>query len=254
MPYVVQKSDGLSTITIPDNTIDVTDTSLSLIGRNYPNYGQALADNFVHMLENFSSPTSPSNPIRGQAWYDSSIGKFNIFDGLQWNPVNVVYRSTATSPTLTVDTGDLLVYTDPTDPNNNQIKIWNGTNWTIPANVDLTSSSITEQAEETTATSSAYLVVSDGGQLYSITKSNFLGDTVTPNLVQTGMIMVWPMDYAPTGWIFCDGAAYSTSTYGTLFSVIKDRFGTYGSQYRVPNLTGPTTTGTVVTTRYIIKT
>lgn len=254
MPYVVQKSDGLSSITIPDNTVNVSDTSLSLIGRNYPNYGQALADNFVHMLENFASSTAPDNPLRGQAWYDTSISKFKIFDGIQWNAINVVYQSTSTSPTLTVDTGDLLVYSDPTDPNFNQIKVWNGTSWVIPANVDLTSASITGQPEETSVTNNGYLVVSDGGELYKITKENFLADTVSPYLVQTGMVMLWTMDYLPTGWLFCDGAAYTTSTYSSLFAVIKDRFGTVGSQYKVPNLNGLATTGTVVTLKYIIKT
>ena len=86
--YTVNRSDPTQpSVTIPEGSVNVTDTSLSLIGRNYPNYGQAFASNLLHLLENFSSPTSPNNPTTGQIWYDSGNGFLNYFDGLQWNPI-----------------------------------------------------------------------------------------------------------------------------------------------------------------------
>jgi hypothetical protein len=48
------------------------DTSLDLIGPGYPNFGQATAQNFVKLLENFASPIPPENAIKGQLWYDTS--------------------------------------------------------------------------------------------------------------------------------------------------------------------------------------
>jgi hypothetical protein len=88
MPYTVNKSDPTQpSITVPDGSINVTDTSLTLIGRNYPNYGQAIASDLVHLLENFSSPASPSNPTKGQLWYDSTNLTLNLFDGIQWMPI-----------------------------------------------------------------------------------------------------------------------------------------------------------------------
>ena len=59
-------------VTVPQQTIDDSTTSLSLIGRNASGFGEKLAENFLHLLENFASPVPPSNPIEGQLWYDTS--------------------------------------------------------------------------------------------------------------------------------------------------------------------------------------
>ena len=43
----------------------------------------------------------------------------------------------------------------------------------------------------------------------------------------------------PTGWLLCDGAAFSSSTYPTLATIVGDKYGTHsGSTYYLPNLTG----------------
>ena len=72
MAYTIVKSDGTVLTTIADGTINTTSTSLGLPGRNYAGYGQSLDTNFVHMIENFASSTAPSNPLRGQLWYDTN--------------------------------------------------------------------------------------------------------------------------------------------------------------------------------------
>jgi len=44
---------------------------------------------------------------------------------------------------------------------------------------------------------------------------------------------------APTGWLFCNGASYPTTTYPALFAAIGSAWGTGGvGTFRVPNLTG----------------
>lgn len=43
-------------------------TSLLLQGRGTANYGERIAENLIHILENFSGSTPPSNPINGQQW------------------------------------------------------------------------------------------------------------------------------------------------------------------------------------------
>jgi hypothetical protein len=251
MSYTVTRSDPTQpTIIVPDGSVNISNTSLTLIGRNYPNYGQALADDFVHLLENFSSPNAPANPITGQAWYNSSAGKLNYFDGLQWNPVNVVYKSTATNVNyLTPALGDIVVVTDTA-----QLQIYNGTSWQIPANVDLTALSITTLTPETVASSTATMAVVDGGGLYNVTKADFLSD-VYSNIVQTGMIMIWSMDTTPSGWLKCNGTPYPNAAYPALYTLIGTRYGTTGpTTFRVPNFTGPVSTGTAtVVTNYIIK-
>lgn len=72
MAYTIVKSDGTVLTTVPDGTINTTSTSIGLPGRNYAGYGQTLDTNFVHQLENFADTTPPSNPLRGQLWYNTN--------------------------------------------------------------------------------------------------------------------------------------------------------------------------------------
>ena len=72
MAYTIVKSDGTVLTTIADGTINTSSTSLGLPGRNYAGYGQTLDTNQVHMLENFAAATPPSNPIRGQLWFNTT--------------------------------------------------------------------------------------------------------------------------------------------------------------------------------------
>ena len=87
MAYTVDYSNSTqanpNAITVNDGTIDTT-TSLSLVGKNYYGYGEAIAENFLHLLENFSGPTNPSNGTQGQLWYDTGNTEFKYFDGAAW--------------------------------------------------------------------------------------------------------------------------------------------------------------------------
>jgi hypothetical protein len=47
-------------------------TSLLIPGRGYLNYGIAMLESSVHMLENFAGTAAPSNPLDGQLWYDKN--------------------------------------------------------------------------------------------------------------------------------------------------------------------------------------
>ena len=72
MAYTIVKSDGTVLTSIPDGTINTTSTSLGLPGRNYAGYGQTLDTNFVHVIENFADNNPPSNPLRGQLWFNTN--------------------------------------------------------------------------------------------------------------------------------------------------------------------------------------
>jgi len=54
--------------TILAQTATRASTSLLMYGRGHPNYGERLAENMVHLLENFSGATEPKYPINGQIW------------------------------------------------------------------------------------------------------------------------------------------------------------------------------------------
>lgn len=72
MAYTIVKSDGSVLTSIADGTINTTSTSVGLPGRNYAGYGQTLDTNFVHQIESFAATTPPTNPLRGQLWYDTN--------------------------------------------------------------------------------------------------------------------------------------------------------------------------------------
>ena len=73
MSYTINNTNGNVQAVIKDGQID-TSTSLQLLGKNFANYGDEIATNFLHLLENFSNDTAPTNPVTGQIWYDTTAG------------------------------------------------------------------------------------------------------------------------------------------------------------------------------------
>jgi hypothetical protein len=78
MAYTIIKSDGTVLTTIADGTINTTSTSLGLPGRSFSGYGQAVDTNFVHQLENFAAAAPPSNPLRGQLWFNTTTSTLSV--------------------------------------------------------------------------------------------------------------------------------------------------------------------------------
>lgn len=58
------------------------------------------------------------------------------------------------------------------------------------------------------------------------------------HLVPSGAILTFAGNAAPTGWLVCDGASLSTSTYANLFAVIGYTFGGSGGSFNLPDLRG----------------
>lgn len=86
MSYTINKL-GASDITVEYGTLN-TETSLQLVGKDYFGYGEAIAQNFVDLLENFASDNTtngPANPIAGQLWYHSSVDTLKVYDGVKWS-------------------------------------------------------------------------------------------------------------------------------------------------------------------------
>ncbi len=75
MAYIVNRTDGTVIATIADGTLDTTATSITLLGKGFNNYGEIVAENWVHMIEHFAAVTDPANALRGQLWFDTSIGE-----------------------------------------------------------------------------------------------------------------------------------------------------------------------------------
>jgi microcystin-dependent protein len=96
MPYEILFTDYVNKlgIVVEDGTIN-QETSLKIPGRNSTAYGTVIAENFLHLLENFASPTEPTVPVEGQLWYDSSpeTEGLKVYNGVNWEAVNGVNKS-----------------------------------------------------------------------------------------------------------------------------------------------------------------
>ena len=120
MSYTITTTNGTTLGTILDGTVDTAHTSLTLVGRNYSNYGQIMTDNLVALIENFAYGIAPSNPLPGQLWWDTTNNLLKVFAG---SAFKVVGSAVATSiPPTTTLAGDLWW-----DTTNEQFYVYNGT-------------------------------------------------------------------------------------------------------------------------------
>ena len=62
MSYRINKTNGDLLVDLVDGQIDVSNSSLTLVGRNYTGFGEAFNENFVKLLENFSALLQPNTP------------------------------------------------------------------------------------------------------------------------------------------------------------------------------------------------
>lgn len=84
--YTLNWTDpGKGNIVLDPATIDVSTTSLSLLGQGYPNYGEAHQENFLKLLDNFASPDVPSGATTGQLWYDTVTKDIKVKTDTVWS-------------------------------------------------------------------------------------------------------------------------------------------------------------------------
>jgi microcystin-dependent protein len=70
-----------------------------------------------------------------------------------------------------------------------------------------------------------------------------------------GTIVLFAGDFAPQGWMYCNGASLSIQQYEALYSILGATYGGDGtSEFNLPNLVGPASTGDSLPLNYIICT
>ncbi len=122
MPYTVNKSNSSASpnsYTVQDGVVN-TQTDLSFIGKGYAGYGEVIAENFLHLMENFSNTSAPTKPIQGQLWWDSTNNKLQVYNGTAFQTAggSAPYQSEAPSG---LSQGDIWI-----DSDTGQMYFYNG--------------------------------------------------------------------------------------------------------------------------------
>jgi hypothetical protein len=181
MSYTITYSNGANSIVIADGTID-NSTSLSLVGKNYPNYGQYLDQNFLSMLENFASGSQPSNPIVGQIWYNTTKGALQVYNGVIFKNIASATNS-ASAPTSSV-AGDLWF-----DSANQQLNVYNGTGWVVVGPLGGAGQVVSESIVDTLAGSHDVISMKINNTRYAILSKDA---TFTPSTTISGFSTISP--------------------------------------------------------------
>lgn len=91
MPYELNRYNREYLTRVQDGNTESSSSSLTFVGKNFAGYGAIQNENFLYLLENFANSSPPSNPIRGQLWYDTGARKLRFYD--------ISYNGGATEPT-----------------------------------------------------------------------------------------------------------------------------------------------------------
>lgn len=123
MPYTLKKTNGTTLAVIQDGSID-NSTDLVFVGKNYAGYGQTVNENFLKLLENFSSPRQPDAPLTGQLWYDSATSqqKLKFYDGTR-------FKSLTMTDIASKRPSDLKAGDQWFDNINQKLYVYNGTDY-----------------------------------------------------------------------------------------------------------------------------
>jgi hypothetical protein len=132
-----------------------TDTSLAFPGRYVSGYSQTVAENFLHLLENFASDSEPSSPQVGQLWYNTASGFLQVRSDSGWKAASgIEYKDVNPGPAE--KPGQLWV-----DTANRQLNIYTGSSWmvvgpAISTRDGLKNGAVIEELKE------------DGGKIHSV--------------------------------------------------------------------------------------
>jgi len=172
MAYTVNKTNTSATpnsYTVQDSILN-TQTDIPFVGKGYAGYGEVIAENFLHLLENFSNTTAPAKPIKGQLWFDESTGRLKVYNGTSFVPLGgAQYQSTQPSGMVA---GDIWV-----DSDTGQLYFYNGTSSILvgPPSATGTTSGLTFETvtDSTAASQNIVNLFSDGDRIAIISKNTF---------------------------------------------------------------------------------
>ena len=181
MAYTINKTDGTVVATITDGTSDNT-TSLTLFGKSFSGFGEGLNENLVKLLENSSSTSAPSAPLKGELWFDTSVNQLKVYDGTSFKPTGGS-KAQATAPT-SPSQGDLWLDTD-----DDQLYVYTGSAFQLVGPVYTSGQTLSGWKIETLASSGGNKVVSSmyagNTRVAILSKEDF-----TPTVSQSGFAAI----------------------------------------------------------------
>ena len=233
--YTVRFTDFINngSLTVEENGLNQTDTSLKLVGQNLTGYGGYVNENFLHLLENFANTTAPSSPVEGQLWYDTTSGvdQLKVYDGASWVASGGIKKAQSQPEASTSLLGDIWV-----DTANLQAYIYSGSGWVL----------IGPDYSESTATGSKIAtLVGTSTQL-----GTDVDHTVLINYVQNNIMSVYSyIEFTPklkitgfpTGYIIKPGVNIPTEL---AFNGAKAKY--YGTSEKAEALVNSTGTASLV--------
>lgn len=198
-PYQIDFTDPVEPpFNIAPGNLNTGDTTLALPGPGLFNYGESMVENLIHLLENFSSNSSPLNPIKGQLWYDSANETLKVCTdptGPIWTIANEAAMAstyvqlagdTMTGPLVVNDSADNLLTLSRTTVGLNKIKIDHAASigWDVGLNIGgefaITNNSLT--ADSLTINDSDHLATFNGNVVVN-------GTTGAPSDIKAGLIV-----------------------------------------------------------------
>lgn len=173
MAYTVNKTNSSSSpnqYTVQDGVLN-TQTDLSFIGKGYAGYGETIAENFLHLLENFANTSAPSKPITGQLWWDATNSKLQVYNGTAFQTAggSAPYQS---SQPANLAQGDLWI-----DSDTQQMYFYNGTSSVLigPPGATGTTNGFTFESilDSTDSTQNITNIFNDGNRIAIISEDEF---------------------------------------------------------------------------------
>ncbi len=185
MAYTVNKTNSSSSpnqYTVQDGVVN-TQTELSFIGKGYAGYGESIAENFLHLLENFSNTSAPTKPIQGQLWWDSTNSKLQVYNGTSFQTAggSAPYQSSAPA---NLAAGDLWI-----DSGTGQMYYYSGTSSVLvgpPSSTGTTNGFTYDTILDSGDTSQNITKLFNDGNLIAIISE----DTFTPKVTLSGFASI----------------------------------------------------------------
>ena len=177
MAYTINRTDGTIVTTITDGTSDNT-TSLTLFGKSFSGFGEGLNENLIKLLENSSSTSAPTAPLKGELWFDNNTNNLKVYNGTAFEPTGGS-TSQSTAPT-SPSAGDLWHDSDV-----DQLFVYTGSAFQLVGPVFTSSQTLSGWQIETLGSSGGDKVVSSmyvGNTRVAILSK----ETFTPSVSQSG--------------------------------------------------------------------